>query len=291
MILRNLFEQAQKEKSAIWHFNFCTISQLFGITRAAEALSAPVIVATSENEANFLGYENAVSLVKNIREKKRLPIFLHLDHAHSFQAVKKAVEAGYDSVHIDGSHLLFEENLNLTKKVVSYAREQGVFIEGELGYIKGKSELSNQKKPKIAKNEMTKPEEVTTFVDKTGVDSLAIAVGSIHGVYSDGGNVDYEELDFKRIESIRKKTTSFLVLHGGSGVAKKDLQKAIVMGIQKVNVNTELRMVWKKVLRLTLQDAKSAKPYMILPSVIVEIEKIVSQYIRLFSAENKAEVK
>ena len=291
MILRNLFEQAQKEKWAIGHFNFCTLSQLFGITRAAEALSAPIILATSENEANFLGYENAAALIKNIREQKGLSIFLHLDHAHSFDSVKKAVEAGYDSVHIDGSNLLFKENLNLTKKVVSYAREQGVFVEGELGSIKGKSELSNKKKPKIAKNEMTEPEEVVAFVDKTGVDSLAIAVGSIHGVYSDRGSVDYEELDFERLESIRKKMTNFLVLHGGSGVAKKDLQRAIVMGIQKVNINTELRMAWKKMLNLTLQDVKSAKPYVILPLVIAEIEKIVKGYIRLFSAENKTGVR
>jgi len=290
-MLHKLFREAQKEKWAIGHFNFCALSHFFGITKAAERLSAPVILATSENEANFLGYENAVALVKNIREKKGLSIFLHLDHARSFDSVKKAVEAGYDSVHIDGSHLLFEENLNLTKKVVSYAREQGVFVEGELGSIKGKSELSNKKKPKIVKNEMTEPEEVMAFVGKTGVDSLAIAVGSIHGVYSDGGSVDYEELDFERLESIRKKTTNFLVLHGGSGVAKKDLQKAIAIGIQKVNVNTELRMAWKKMLHLTLQDAKSAKPYRILPSVITEIEKIVSEYIRLFGAGNKAEVK
>lgn len=291
MRIENLLEKAQKHGWAIGHFNFCTLSQLFGITGAAEALSAPAILATSESEAGFLGYKNAVALVENIRKKKGLSIFLHLDHAHSFESVKKAVEAGYDSVHIDGSRLLFEENLNLTKKVVGYAREKGVFVEGELGCIKGESELSKEKKPRLTKNDMTGPEEAKSFVHKTGVDSLAIAIGSIHGVYLEEASVDFEKLDLERLAEIKKRTDAFLVLHGASGVAQKDLQKAIALGIQKVNVNTELRMAWKKMLRLALQDAKSVKPYVVLSPVISEIEKIVGEYIRLFSSENRAKAK
>lgn len=286
MSLARLFRKARKEKWAIGQFNFCTWEQLKGIALAAEKLSAPVILGTSQGEIGFLGLEETVSVAR-VLKKKGLRLFLHLDHGRDWKIIKRAIDSGYDSVQFDGSLLSFAENLKLTKKVVKYAHRKGVFVEGELGRLRGESELFSERKPVIRKEELAKAEEVEKFTEQTKIDSLAIAIGSIHGVFFKESKPDFEKLNFDRLREIRRITDVFLVLHGGSGIPKVELKEAIEYGMQKININTDIRVIWKKELKEALRKTKGVKPYQILPLVINKIKTRVEAYIRLFGGDNK----
>ena len=281
-MLLKLFKKAQKEKWAIGHFNFSTIEQLRGIAQAGKKLKAPVIVAVSGGEARFLGLEQIVAMVRVLEQKIGHPLFLHLDHGRDLDYIKKAVDLGFDSVHCDYSHLNLSRNIELTKKAVAYAHKKNILTEGELGYIKGSSKLYKLKNLNISKKELTDPKEVEKFVKQTKVDSLAIAVGSAHGRYAGP-----ENLDFERLKEIKQSANAFLVLHGGSGIPTKHLKKAIKIGIQKINVNTDLRIIWKESLKKALNNGQEVKPYNILPQVEKQIQTKVEKYIKLFGSQNK----
>lgn len=269
-MLQKIFKKAQHEKWGIGHFNFSTLEQLRGIAEATKKLKAPVIVAVSQGEAEFLGLEQAVAMVRILENKIKHPLFLHLDHAKDLDYIKSAINLGFDSVHCDGSHLSFKKNIVLTKKAALYARKNNVLIEGELGSLL------------IRKKDLTNPKQVKEFVNKTGVHSLAVAVGSAHGKYP-----KLEKLDFDLLSQIRENTEAFLVLHGASGVSLAQIRKAIKLGIQKININTDLRITWKKSLLKEIKNSKKVKPYNILPFVEKAIQKKVEKYIRLFGGCNR----
>lgn len=278
MNLLQTFQKAKKQKSAIGQFNFSCLTQLRGIVLAAQRMGSPIILGTSEGESKFFGLEQAVVLKKIFEKELKVQLFLHLDHGKDLDYIKKAIKAGYDSVHFDGSGLSFEENIKLTRQAVRLAHREGKLAEGELGYIGGQSQLS-RKRVKIQKQDLTKPEQVEQFVARTGVDSLAIAFGNIHGIYA-----STPELDFNRLEEISEKTNVFLVLHGGSGIRDRDFKKAIRFGIQKININTDLRHIWKKELVKSLKKSKTIKPYEILPATVEAIKARVEYYLRLFGS-------
>lgn len=286
-MLLKTFNQAQKQGWAIGHFNFSTLEQLRGIASAAKELSSPVIVATSEREVAFLGLEETIALVRILESKIDFRLFLHLDHGRDLKLVKKAIDYGYDSVHFDGSCLSFKQNVKLTREVVRYARKKNVLVEGELGYLRGESKLFSRGKPRIKKEDLTKPEQVREFERKTGVDCLAIAIGAIHGAYFKESKPDYERLNFERLKEIREESDGFLVLHGGSGVSPKELKKAIKMGIQKININTALRKVWEEALQKALEKTKEVKPYLVLPKVDEAVAHQVKKYIKLMGASHR----
>ena len=269
-MLLNLLKQAKKQGWGIGHFNFSTLEQLRGIAGAAKKLKAPVIVAVSLGEAEFLGLEQVVAMVRVLENKIEHPLFLHLDHAHNFDYIKKAIKLGFNSIHCDGSHLSFKRNIALTKQAADYAHKNNVLIEGELGRLL------------IKKKDLTNPEQVKEFVSKTGVDSLAIAIGSVHGKYP-----GLEKLDFDLLKQIRQSTDTFLVLHGGSGISSPALKKAIKLGIQKININTDLRIAWKDSLKKVLNKSQKVKPYNILPFAEKAVQKKVEKYIKLFNSQNK----
>lgn len=280
MKLKDYFKKAQKEKWGIGQFNFSTLEQLRGIFEAAKKLKAPVILGTSEGESKFLGLEEALALVEISKMKYKVSAFLNLDHGKDLNWIKRAIDFGYSAVHFDGSGLPLEKNIKYTKKIVEYARKQGVLVEGELGYIGGESRF-HKRKAKIEKKDLTSPEQVSRFIKETKVDSLAIAIGNVHGIYA-----KMPKLDFERLKEISKKTKTFLVLHGASGIPKKEIQEAIRLGIVKININTELRMVWKGTLKKTL-GTEEIRPYKILPFVQNAIQKKVEEKIELFGSKNK----
>jgi len=282
-MLSKLLKKAQKERWAIGQFNFSTLEQLRGITTAAKKLASPVILGTSEREIEFLGMEEILALIRILEQKLQFPLFLHLDHGRDLNLIRKAIDFGYDSVHFDGSFLSLKENVKYTREIVKYAHKRDVLAEGELGYLRGESKLFLRGKPKIEREDLTRPEEVGEFGKRTGVDSLAIAIGNVHGIYA-----EMPKLDFERLKEIRKKTNAFLVLHGGSGIPLRDLKKAIKFGIQKININTDLRVVWKETLQRVLQKSEEIKPYKILPEVYQAIEKKVEKYIKLFGSWGQA---
>lgn len=280
MTLKECFYRAQKKQWALGHFNFSTPDQLRGIVAAAKKLSSPVIVATSEGELEFWGAEEAVALVRILENKTGQRLFLHFDHGREWRLLKKTIDFGYDSVHFDGSHLDFKENIRLTKKVVDYAHQRGVWVEAELGLISGSSRPF-KKKFKIKEKNLTRPEEVAEFVKKTKADSLAVAVGSAHGIYP-----KKEKIDFKLLKEIRKQTNVYLVLHGASGVSPADLKKAIKSGIQKININTDLRIVWKRALKKAIAGTE-VKPYLLLPQASEAVEQKVREYLKIFKSTNQ----
>lgn len=280
MNLKEYFKKAQKGKWALGQFNFSTLEQLRGILKAGEKLKNPLILGTSEGEARFLGLKEIVALVEINKLKYNIPAFLNLDHGKDLNLIKKAVDLGYHCVHFDGSNLSFKENIKKTKEIVSYAHKRGILVEGELGKITGSS-VAQKGEGKIKKKDLTLPSQVEEFVRKTGVDSLAVAIGNIHGVYD-----KMPKLDFERLKEIRGKSNVFLVLHGASGIAPSDIRKAVKGGMVKVNNNTELRMAWKKALKEAVKG-KEVKPYNILSSAQKAVQKKVEEKIKLFASKGR----
>lgn len=203
--LREYIKEAEEKKVAIGHFNISNIEALHGIYNAAKKLNLPVIIGVSEGEEEFIGRDEVAILVKMIREKDNYPIFLNADHHYSFESVKDALDAGYDSAIIDAVKLPLEENILLTKKCVDYAKElslkegRDILIEAELGFIGQSSKLLEEIPEGISEETMTKKDDAKTFVENTGISLLAPSVGNIHGMIK-GGN---PKLDIGRIKEIR----------------------------------------------------------------------------------------
>ncbi len=277
-MLKHYLKKAQKEEWAIPQFNFSTLEQLRTIKNVAQAMRSPVIVATSEKEANFFGLKEAVAVIKSY-QKEGIDIYLNLDHGSSFEKCKEAIDAGYDSIHFDGSKLDFLENLKMTKKVVQYAQEKReISVEGELGVI-GSAEAFD----KGFDIEITNINEVEEFSIKTGVDRLAVSIGTVHGI-----STKKQKIDFDTLRKIKAKTGAGLVLHGGSGVNDEDIKKAIKNGIIKININTELRIAFTNGLRSALEkDKDEIKPYNYYYQAIEDMAKVIERKINLFGSKNK----
>ena len=288
--LREAIETAEKRKVAIGHFNISTIEALWAIAEAAKELKVPVIIGVSEGERHFLGVRQMAVLVKSIREEygyegNDYPIFLNADHTYSFQGVKEAIDAGYDAVIFDGAKLSLEENIRTTKQCVEYAHSisngKNVLVEGELGYIGQSSEVFDTLPLGFSENNMTTPEEAKRFVEETGVQLFAPAVGNMHGMLRDMNN---PALDIPRIKKIRESAGVPLVLHGGSGITDDDFTKAIDAGISVIHINTEIRAAWRHALGVARQeDIDTVAPYKILKSPKEAVRKVVLERLKLFN--------
>jgi fructose-bisphosphate aldolase class II len=264
--LREYIKEAEEKKIAIGHFNISNLEALHGIYNAAKKLNVPVIIGLSEGEEEFVGKNEAVALIHEIREKDNYPIFLNADHHYSFESVKSVLDAGYDSAIIDAVKLPLEENIALTKKCVEYARQlsrkenRDILIESELGFIGTSSKLLEEIPEGVSEATMTKPEDAKSFVEKTGVDLLAPSVGNVHGIIK-GGN---PKLGIERIKQIREACGVPLVLHGGSGISDDDFKKAIKAGISVIHINTEIRIAYDEALKKSLAENPSeVAPYKI----------------------------
>ncbi len=260
---KEMFKKAYG-KYAIGAFNVNNMEILQGVIEAAKEEKAPLILQISKGARNYAKLVYLMKLVEAaMQDAPDIPICVHLDHGDSFELCKEVIDAGFTSVMIDGSHLPFEENIAITKKVVDYAHPRGVVVEGELGKLKGIEEHVVSEEAVY-----TDPDEAVEFVERTGVDSLAIAIGTSHGAYKFKGE---PRLDFERLEQIAKKLPGFpLVLHGASsvltdlvekankygaklggakGVPEEMIRKATMMGICKVNIDTDLRLAMTATLR------------------------------------------
>jgi fructose-bisphosphate aldolase, class II len=282
-----IIEKAQIGGYAIGQFNISTDEQIMAVVEAAKELNAPVIIGTSEGERDFIGVDQAVALVKSWREQTGLPIILNADHCKTFESIKEVVDAGDDSVHFDGSKLSFDENVEITKRVIEYAKSVNpdIVVEAEIGSLPGGSDIHQAVKIKFS--DLTQPEEAKEFVKKTNVDLLAVAIGNIHGM-KEGGDDPHLYID--RLEEIKKFVPkALLVLHGGSGTPRGDLQKAIKMGIVKININTEIRVAYRNALKRFLEEnLDEVKPYKILSPATEAVKLVVEDKIKLFGSENKA---
>lgn len=284
MILKEYFIKAKQEKWAIGHFNFSTADQLKAIIEAAAQAKSPVMVAVSEGEEKFIGLEQAVALVQSWQDLG-YPVFLNADHHKSWESVSPCIEEGYDTVLIDASKLPFEQNVELTKRVVDYARsiDPDFMVEGELGYLKGESEV--EKSVAISPADYTKPEEAKEFVKRTGVDRLAVVFGNIHGIVTEQD----EKLDIEHLKKIAHAIPdSALVLHGASGLGDDDIRTAIAAGITNVHINTELRLAYHDALEKELaKDDESTTPYKFIKPAFEATKALVKKKLELFGSAGK----
>ena len=264
---KEMFEKAYKGGYAIGAFNVNNMEIIQGITEAAKEENAPLILQVSAGARKYANHTYLIKLVEAAIMETDLPICLHLDHGDSFELCKSCIDGGFTSVMIDGSHHSFEDNIALTKKVVEYAHERGVTVEGELGRLAGIEDAVNVSAEDAS---YTRPEEVEEFVSRTGVDSLAIAIGTSHGAYKFKPG-QKPQLRFDILEEVEKKLPGFpIVLHGASsvipeyvdtinkfggkmpdaiGIPEDMLRKAASMAVCKINIDSDLRLAMTAAIR------------------------------------------
>jgi fructose-bisphosphate aldolase, class II len=279
--MNEFLPKAKANKFAVGQFNMNNLEFAQAITEAAMELNAPFIFGVSEGALKYMGIEYTVAIAEASAKKSGLPIALHLDHGSSFEVAMKCIRAGFSSVMFDGSHYSFEENIRLTKEVVKAARAMGVSVEGELGTIGGvEDDISVDE----SDANLAKPEEAIRFYEETGVDCLAIAVGTAHGMYAGEPNIRYDI-----IEAVSKAIPVPVVLHGGSGVPDEMIKQSIQVGVGKINVNTENQVACTEAIREVLnKDAKVYDPRKYLTPARKAMVEVVKSKIQLFGSANQA---
>ena len=284
-ILRDALKQAEESRVAIGHFNVADLVLLKAVFAAAQELKVPVIVGLSEGEREFIGVRQIAVLVRSLREEFDFPIFLNADHTHSLAKAIDAAKAGFDSIVFDLSTLPFDENVRQTKEAVETLKKinPAVLIEGEIGDIGTGSEI-HEKALDLSKG-LTSASEAKRFVEATGIDVLAPAVGNMHGMLKSMVTGETRKhLDIDRIAQIKRATRIPITLHGGSGTGDEDLRKAIAAGINIVHINTELRVAWRSGLEKGLANHPTeVVPYKILPFAVQSVSQVALSRLKLFN--------
>jgi len=276
-----LLEQAEAGLYAVGAFNCNNMEIVQAIVAAAEAEGAPVIMQASQGAIKYAGIEYIAAMARLAAGRARVPVALHLDHGTSFEQAVQCIRHGFSSVMIDGSRLPLAENIALTRQVVAVARSVGVSVEAELGKIGGTEDNITVSEREAL---FTDPDEAKTFVRETGVDSLAVAVGTAHGRYR-----GTPELDFPRLQKIRSKVNIPLVLHGSSGVPDDAIQEAIRLGVRKVNIDTNIREAFILSMRQTLSsDPGEIDPRKVLGPAREAAVEVIRKKIRVFGSSNRA---
>jgi len=283
--LRDVLTRLQTEGAALGHFNVSDQVLLKAVVAAAEETKLPVLVGASEGEREFFGARQLAAMVKSERQESDLPIFLNADHTHSLAKALEAAKAGFDAVTIDFSALPLEENVARTKEAVQAIKavNPSILAEGEIGDIGTGSEI----KEAAQGGRLSTPEEARQFVEATGIDNLAPAVGNMHGMLkSMVQGKARKHLDLERIAQIKQAAGVFLTLHGGSGTEDEHFRKAIAAGINIIHINTELRVAWRESLGESLaRDPNEVVPYKILRPVVDAVKQVVSSRLRLFHGQ------
>ena len=285
--LRDALEQSQKDGVAIGHFNVGDWVLLKAVLATGQELKVPVVVGVSEGEREFIGVPQIAALVRSLREECACPIFLNADHTHSLAKAVEAARAGFDAIVFDLSALPFEQNVRQTKEAVEALKaiNPAILVEGEIGDIGTGSEI-HAEAPDLSRG-LTSPAEAKQFVESTGVDILAPAVGNMHGMLkSMVEGQSRRRLDIQRIAEIKNAAHVPLTLHGGSGTDDEDLRKAIAVGINIIHINTELRVAWRRGLEEGLaKRPDEVVPYKILPFAVESVKKVASSRLNLFNRE------
>ncbi len=301
---KELLQKAKKERYAVGAFNINNMEILQAITRAAQVEQSPAIIAVSEGAIKYAGLTYLISMIEAATGEVDVPLTLHLDHGRNVEVIRSCIEGGFTSVMIDGSHLDFEENISITNKVTGMAHAEGISVEGELGRLKGIEEGIEVRERDVF---LTDPAAAREFVERTGVDSLAVAIGTSHGAYKFKGDV---QLDFQRLRAITEEVAIPLVLHGASGVptailergekygarfpgAKgvpdENIREAIKIGISKINIDTDLRLSFVAAIReVLILQPQELDPRKILGPARKAVEEIVRHKMELFGSSGRA---
>jgi ketose-bisphosphate aldolase len=274
MKLKEIIYDLNKNQ-AILHYNVSTLEQIKAGILAVKETRIPIIFGVSEGERKYLNPKLVKKIIDFYREEENLNdfIFLNADHSKTFESSKLALFLNYDEVLVDGSELSLEENIKIVKEIVSLRNENNfnVLIEGEVGFIGGKSEVQKEG-VEIKEEDLTNPEDALRFVEETKVDLLAVSIGNIHGI------LPYEpKLDFERGEKIAKLVKIPLVLHGASGISIENIKKCILIGFKIIHINTEFRKIWKEKLIERLNE-DTVTPYKIYEPLVEELKKQIIKY-------------
>ena len=282
---KQMLKDAQKGGYGIGAFNANNMEIIQAIIETAEEEKSPVIVQASQGAIKYAGLEMIVSMVKSMAERVTIPVVLHLDHGTDYNQNILCLRAGFTSLMFDGSKLLFDDNVAMTKKVVEMAHVCDVPVEAEIGQI-GKMESSDE--PGVTREKikefMADPKEAEMFVKMTEIDSLAAAVGTIHGCQE-----QIAQLDIPRIEKIRDLTGIPLVLHGASGVNDEEIRKGIAAGITKINIDTRIRMAFTKAAaEFIAENPEEIDPRRMLAPAKEAAKEVIRGRIRVLGSNNKA---
>lgn len=286
---RKLMERARREKFAVGAFNLDNQETLIAVARAAKAKDAPVMVELSQGEVDMLGLENIRDLVDNYRSQYDIEMFINLDHSPTVEDAIAGIKAGFEFIHIDVSQANHEatdeEIIAATKKVVEAAKETGALVESEPHYFGGSSNLHSEaiNYEEIQKTFST-PEGARAFVEATDIDTFAAAIGNLHGKYPVP-----KQLDLELLARIREAIECNISLHGGSGTPGHYFEKAVKIGVSKININSDMRVAYRKTLEKVLADNKDEYAVVkLMGKVINEVQKVVESKIDVFNSSGKA---
>jgi tagatose 1,6-diphosphate aldolase GatY/KbaY len=277
---KNMLLAAQKGGYAVGAFNAENMEMIKAIIAAAEELNAPVMIQTTPSTIRYGTSATYAGIVKAEAARAKVPVCLHLDHGSSYELVVECIKDGYTSVMIDGSHESFEDNIAITKKVTDYAKEQGIPVEAELGKVGGKEDDLETEA-----DTNTDPQQAKEFVERTGVDSLAVAIGTAHGFYA-----GIPVLDKERLSEIAKVVSIPLVLHGASGISDEEVMDCVRRGICKVNFATELRVAftegWNQLYK---ENTKQYDPKAYGKASMAAVKSLVMNRMKVCGCAGKAE--
>jgi tagatose 1,6-diphosphate aldolase GatY/KbaY len=269
MTLQDKLSLYGSQGKALLATNFYNFETLSGILQAAKKNDRPVILQLSESSIHYLGLDVALVMARAALKSYQVEGWIHLDHGGSIEMAKKCLDAGFDSVMIDASEKSFEENIQITSEVVRHAEQYHANVEAELGYVAKLGQVQQT-------FQFTQPEEAKRFVEATGVNALAIAIGSAHGFYK-----ETPKLQLNLLSDIHAATTANLVLHGGSGIPDSQLQEAIARGISKVNLATETKNIFMKTLQKTLADNEEIDLRKVFPVATSSVVNLISEKLRI----------
>ncbi|AKX95263.1 class II fructose-1,6-bisphosphate aldolase [Neomoorella thermoacetica] len=278
--LAEVLREADTGGYAVGAFNCNNMEIVQAIINAAVTAQAPVIIQASQGAIKYAGLEYITSLVRTAASQAPVPVVLHLDHGTDFEQVLRCLRAGFTSVMIDGSKYPLEENIALTRKVVEIAHAMGASVEGELGRIGGTEEQI-----KVSEREatMTDPEEAQRFARETGVDALAVAIGTAHGRYH-----GTPRLDFERLATIDRLVPTPIVLHGSSGVPDDDIRRAVELGVRKINIDTDIRIAFIEATRTALDaNPDEIDPRKVLGPARDAASKVISHKMQVFGCAGR----
>jgi len=263
MKLQEKFKFLKAEGKGLLATNFYNFETLAGVLAAAAEMNEPIILQATKSSIDYLGLPVAVNLARSAMKEYGVEGWLHLDHGDSYELVERCLDAGFDSVMIDASELSFIENVKLTSRVVKKAQEYGANVEAELGFIAKLGQSENQ-------NGFTRPDEAKLFVEETGVNALAVAIGSAHGFYK-----ETPKLRLDLLTEINKATDAALVLHGGSGIPHNQIKEAVKKGICKVNLATEIKNMFMQTLKNKLMDSEEIDLRKVFPEATQRVTELV----------------
>lgn len=286
---RHLMQRSRQQGFAVGAFNVDNQETLIAVARAAQKLNSPVLIEVSDGEVKAMGLENVRDLVDNYREEYGIEVYINLDHSPTVEDCKRAIDAGYEFIHIDISQAnkdaSTEEIIEGTREVVEYAKFTGALVESEPHYFGGSSNLHTEEIDyEEIKKTFSTPQGALDFVEKTGIDTFAAAIGNLHGKYPVP-----KELDLELLKSIREAIPCQISLHGGSGTPLHYFEEAAHIGVSKININSDMRYVFRKTLEKVLADHPDEYAVVkLMPEVYEAVQTVVEEKILAFGSRGKA---